>query len=359
MNNLSGYSNRSGRSRFSFQVLFAAIFLALSTAALAQQPQLSLADLLIGLRSKKVTLDERNTILAEAVRQRGVTFSLSTDIEKELRVTGASNVLIDAVRQRSAVAAVPKATPVPVPAATPIPTPTPPDFNFYKTRADVSLNKGEFTLALADYDKAVSLKSDSSIAYLNRGRTHLNLKDFTRAGADFERSIELDPKDAAAFLNRGMLNESLGNLDKAAADYQKAAELDPANEAAKAGLKKVRGEIAAKTAPAPENVKPAVPVKAPESVRIGNLAENAVKLVKPVYSPLAQKANIEGKVVVEVELDEKGNVSDAKAVSGHQFLRGAAEDAAKRSKFKPAQFDAKPIKSTGTITYNFSLKGDE
>jgi TonB family protein len=244
-----------------------------------------------------------------------------------------------------------------VPAATPVPTPTPPDFNFYKSRADVNLNKGEYTLALADYDKAVSMKSDSSIAYLSRGRTHLNLKDFTRAGADFEKSIELDPKDAMAFLNRGMLNEKLGNLDKAAADYQKAADLDPANEAARAGLKKVRDEITARAAPPP--AEPAPPVKAPESVNLGNLAENALKLVKPIYSPLAQKANIEGKVVVEVELDDKGNVSEAKAVSGHQFLRGAAEDAAKRSKFKPGKFEDKPIKATGTITYNFSLKGDE
>jgi hypothetical protein len=37
------------------------------------------------------------------------------------------------------------------------------------------------------------------------------------------------------------------------------------------------------------------------------------------------------------------------------MLRQSAEDAAKRSKFKPALFNGNPIKSKGSITYNFSL----
>lgn len=344
------------------KLLFAMMLIGFTINAAAQQPQLTLADLLIGLRSKKVTLDERNWILAEAVRQRGVTFTITPEIEKELTTTGASRILIDAVKSKAVVAVVPKPTPEPV--ATPVPTPTPPDFNYYKTRADGNLGKGEYTLALADYDKAVSLKTDSAVAFLNRGRTHYNLKDFNRAGADFDKSIELDPKDSKAFFNRGLLHEQTGNLEKASADYQKAVELDSANEEAKAGLKKVKDEIQAKTVvkpPAPvETAKAEPPAKAPESINLGNLsAANAIKMVKPVYSSIAQRSNIEGRVVVEVELDEAGEVVKAKAVSGHQFLRGAAEDAARRSKFRPAMFANQPIKGFGTITYNFSLGGSE
>lgn len=339
----------------SFTLLF--ILAAFVSASFAQQAQLTLADLLIGLRSKKVTLDERNSILADAVRQRGVTFSITPEIEKELLVTGASKVLVDAVRDRSVVASVPKPTPTPVTVSTPVPTPTPPGFDFYQARADGNLGKGEYSLALADYDKAVSLKADNPIAFLNRGKTHFNLKDFGKATADFDKSIELDPKDGRAYYNRGVLNENLGYLEKALADYTKAAELDPANEAAKTAANKLDTELKAKAAKAAAALKAAEPPKAPESINLGSLTSvNAVKMVKPVYSSLAQRANIEGRVVVEVELDLEGKVTSAKAVSGHQFLRGPAEDAAKKSKFKPAMFGDQPVKGIGIVTYNFSLK---
>src|SRR5688500_2204049 len=143
------------------------LILSFGLSAVAQQAELALADLLIGLRSKKVSLEQRNTILAEAVRQRGITFILTPEIEQELVATGAGKLLIEALKARSAKVVVkPTASPTPVAVATPVPAPTPPDYNFYRTRADGNLSKGEFTLALADYDKAVSLKPDSAIAFL-------------------------------------------------------------------------------------------------------------------------------------------------------------------------------------------------
>jgi hypothetical protein len=44
-------------------------------------------------------------------------------------------------------------------------------------------------------------------------------------------------------------------------------------------------------------------------------AANAVKMAKPIYSQLAQRSQIEGRVVVEVSLDEEGNVTAAKAIA--------------------------------------------
>ena len=65
-----------------------------SINSFAQQAQLSLADFLIGLRSKKVTIEERNKILTDAARERGVTFALTPEIEKELENTGAEDTKI-------------------------------------------------------------------------------------------------------------------------------------------------------------------------------------------------------------------------------------------------------------------------
>lgn len=334
-----------------FSTKFAAplLMLCMSAAAWSQiSPPLSLADLLVGLRSKKVAIEERNKILADAVRARGVTFGYSEDIEKELATTGADANLLMAVRQKAAA----NKPPAPV---KPVPTPTPaPDFSFYKVRADSSAGKGDFTNALADYNKALELKSDNAAAYLSRGQTYLGMKQFDQALADFDKAAELSPKDSMIYFNRGIAYEKLNDQKKALPDYQKAVDLDAGNESAKVSAKRILDEqakLVAKAPPIPE------PVKTPEFLNMGTLSSaNAEKMVMPIYNPLAQKANIEGKVEVEVELDVEGNVVSAKAVTGHQMLKSAAEDAARRSKFKPAMFNGKPIKGKGMIFYNFSLR---
>lgn len=359
----------------------AVLFLIAVTAVngLAQSPQLSLADLVIGLRSQKVSLEERNRILAAAVAERGITFVYTEQIANELKATGASPELIAAIKTKSEEQLKPK----------PVPTPTPPDYTFYQRRAIESSAKGEYVVALADFDKAAEMKSDDPTIFLGRGRTHFNLKNFDRSVSDFNRVIELSPSDSSAFFNRASAYEKLGDLPKAILDYSKALELDPENSAARTGLTRSVAALAsndkkpeepkpvAETKPAeqPKQVEkvsevkpePAVaqpqvetPNPRPEFISVGVLSSaNATRMVMPVYSQLARRSNIEGRVAVEVEIDEEGNVTSAKAVSGHQMLRDLAEDAAKRTKFRPFELDGLPIKAKGTINYNFSLKGSE
>lgn len=336
-------------SRKKLFLLISIALLLLVSVAPAQTPQLSLADLLIGLRSKKVALPERNTILTEAVRQRGVTFAITPEIEKELETTGATPTLLEAIRQKA-----PKPVVVATPKPTPIPTPTPPDFSFYQNRADLNAGKGEYALALPDYNKSLELKADNQVAYLNRGRTHLGLKSYDLSVKDFDKAVELNPKDTNAFMNRGLAYEKLGDAGKAIADYQKAIDLDAANETAKANLKRLQDAQAALAAAEAAKNAPPPP---PEFIFLGNLTNaNAVRMITPTYALTAQRANVEGKVSVDIELDENGDVVSAKATSGHQMLRGSAEDAARRSKFKPGMFNNKPIKAKAVIVYNFSLR---
>ncbi|MGQ0540986.1 MAG: TonB family protein, partial [Blastocatellia bacterium] len=215
----------------------------------------------------------------------------------------------------------------------------------------------DFTLALADYNKAAELKNDVSSIFLNRGRTHYNLKSYDQSVADYDRAIELNPRDAAAFYSRGESYERIGNKEKALADYQKASDLDTESEVAKASVKRLQDEIAKATAkPEPVRQVPAV-VPPPDFLNLGNLTSaNATRMVTPTYPLTAQRTGIEGRVTVEVELDVEGKVVSAKATSGHQMLRSAAEDAAKRSRFNPATFNGLAIKAKGVIQYNFNLK---
>ena len=346
--------NRKYSSKRLLSVLFLAPLLFSTTVTLhAQTPQLSLADLVIALRSKKATLPERNKILVEAVKQRGITFNLTSDIEKELSTTGADPELLTAIRVKS-----PTVKPVDVPkaVATPAPTPAPPDFSFYQKRADENAGKGELAQAVADYTKAAEMRSNEPSIFLGRGKTHFTMKAYELSIADFTKTIELNPRSSVAHFSRAGAYEKLGDPSKAMVDYQAAVDLDPANDAARSSLKRLKDEAVAAAAAAEEIRKAAELAKAPEFVSLGSLTEaNATRMAKPVYSPMAQRTNIEGRVVVDLELNADGNVTSAKAISGPQILRQAAEDAASKSKFKPAMFAGKPIKGKGTITYNFEL----
>ncbi|HEX3102128.1 MAG TPA: TonB family protein, partial [Pyrinomonadaceae bacterium] len=342
-------------------VSFIFIFTAFSNIAAAQSNQLMLADILIALRSKKVTLPERNKILADAVVVRGITFALTPEIEKELTDTGADRTLIDSIRQKSHIVKTSAVVTPPVetkPKADPVPPP--PDFGFYEKRADASLSKADFDAAITDYTKAIEMDPKSPEAYLGRGIAYSSKQSFDLAIADFDKAIELKPKNVAGYANRGGAFERKGDLDKASADYDKALEIEPANEFVKSGATRIKdAQAKALAAKKPEPVVAAPTTAAapprPEFVDLGGLTKtSATKMVTPVYPAFAVKSHIGGRVVVDVMLDEEGNVTSAKAGSGPAMLKSACEDAASRSKFKPAMYDNRPIKGKGFVIYNFT-----
>lgn len=85
----------------------------------------------------------------------------------------------------------------------------------------------------------------------------------------------------------------------------------------------------------------------------GVLNGKAIKLVQPVYPPIARPAHVSGEVRVQVVVDEEGNVILAAPESGHPLLQAAAVAAARQSKFTPTISAGKPVKVTGVVVYNF------
>ena len=85
----------------------------------------------------------------------------------------------------------------------------------------------------------------------------------------------------------------------------------------------------------------------------GVLNGKAINLPKPAYPPIARAAHASGTVVVQVLIDENGNVVSAHAVSGLPLLQGAAVGAARQAKFSPTKLSGQPVKVTGVIQYNF------
>jgi len=89
------------------------------------------------------------------------------------------------------------------------------------------------------------------------------------------------------------------------------------------------------------------------AIQGGVLNGKALELPKPAYPPIARAAHASGTVVVQVLIDEEGNVVSARAVSGHPLLQAASVAAARQAKFEPMTLSGEPVKVTGVIQYNF------
>src|SRR5262245_44140119 len=105
---------------------------------------------------------------------------------------------------------------------------------------------------------------------------------------------------------------------------------------------------------APSQQPRGVPVGVPGGVSKGVIAGEAITIVQPVYPAIAKQINASGEVRVEVIIGENGRVISVKAVSGHPVLRSAAEDAARKWVFKPAEAGGKPVQVQGTLSFVFN-----
>lgn len=92
-----------------------------------------------------------------------------------------------------------------------------------------------------------------------------------------------------------------------------------------------------------------------KTVAGGILNGKAISLPHPPYPAIARSARAAGMVVVQVIIDERGDIMSAHAVSGHPLLQSAAVRAAREAKFAPTRIEGQPVKVSGKITYNFVL----
>ena len=94
-------------------------------------------------------------------------------------------------------------------------------------RGNVYFREGEQESATADFDKAIELNPDLTIAYYNRGLAAFVIGRYEDAIADSSAAIRLDPTMAAAFYNRGAAYANMKEYPKAIADLTEAIRLRP------------------------------------------------------------------------------------------------------------------------------------
>lgn len=103
-----------------------------------------------------------------------------------------------------------------------------------------------------------------------------------------------------------------------------------------------------------EKLDPPKPPQPPAIKSLGVINGRATSLPKPNYPATAVSMNVQGKVDVQVMIDESGKVVSASAVTGHPLLRSPAVAAARNARFSPTLLSNVPVKVTGVIVYNFS-----
>ena len=83
-----------------------------------------------------------------------------------------------------------------------------------------------------------------------------------------------------------------------------------------------------------------------------------VEVVEPVYPEIARELHAQGTVLVQVTVDETGQVIDAVVVESTtiEALEQAALKAARASQFKPAKQRDVPVKARIVIPFRFVLK---
>ena len=95
----------------------------------------------------------------------------------------------------------------------------------HNNRANAYVMKGEYDLAIKDYNEAIKLVPNSASYLNNRGVAYKKKAEYDRALEDFDQSIRLNPAYAGAFANRAGTYVHKAEYERAAHDYDEAIRL--------------------------------------------------------------------------------------------------------------------------------------
>ena len=98
-------------------------------------------------------------------------------------------------------------------------------------------------------------------------------------------------------------------------------------------------------APVPRRVRPGGDIKPPEKI----------VHVPPVYPAIARSAGVEGLVILEAIISERGTVEQVRVLRSSPLLDAAAIDAVRGWRYTPTLLNGQPVQVLMTITVHFSL----
>ncbi|HKI00638.1 MAG TPA: TonB family protein, partial [Thermoanaerobaculia bacterium] len=95
----------------------------------------------------------------------------------------------------------------------------------------------------------------------------------------------------------------------------------------------------------------------PIHIMVGMIKPQVVHQVQPRYTEAARRAGVQGSVIVEAIIDEKGNVDNVRVLRGLPMgLDKSAIEAIQQWRFTPATMSNRPVKVYFTLTVNFTIQ---
>ena len=95
--------------------------------------------------------------------------------------------------------------------------------------------------------------------------------------------------------------------------------------------------------------------QAPIHLHSGIRPPQRIVNVTPAYPAIARTARVQGVVIIEATIDERGNVTRAEILRSIPLLDAAALDAVRQWKFSPTQLNGAAVPIVMTVTVNFTL----
>lgn len=256
----------------------------------------------------------------------------------------------------------------------------------YPDSAEVYLNRGiayfrmgQVDKAMSDYAQAIKLDPNNYMAYIERSSAYNRLGDAQNALRDLNRAVEVAPDSVTAHRSRAIALDKQHDYVRELADLDAIIRLSPDDPMASRMREMVLRRLGS-NAPIPEEESRALgssqaappptapdkplaagmPAKSPDEpsakqdseprdgvYATGGNVSPPVALYKPDpdYTAEAKSAKVRGHVILQIVVDDKGNVTDVKEVSPKlgDGLDEKAMETVRTWKFKPAMRQGAPV----------------
>jgi len=95
----------------------------------------------------------------------------------------------------------------------------------------------------------------------------------------------------------------------------------------------------------------------PKAIRVGGSVSSAnlIRMVQPVYPPLARSTRVQGTVEFTATISKEGIIENLVLVHGHPLLIHAAKDAVLQWRYRPTLLNGEPVEVITDIVVNFAL----
>lgn len=101
--------------------------------------------------------------------------------------------------------------------------------NYYLKWGDLKFGQGYYEQALAEYDRALTLRPKNVQALVNRGVAYFEKKNFKAAKADFESAVKMDSQQQLAYNNLALIFARENQPEQASKFIDRALDFDPVN----------------------------------------------------------------------------------------------------------------------------------